>query len=41
MFPTQRGAQKDIEIAGTGEGDTARICDLALLPLKESGECNA
>jgi len=34
-------ARKVIEIAGTGERDPARIRDLTLLALKESGDPSA
>jgi hypothetical protein len=38
---TQIVARKVIEIAGTGERDPARIRDLTLLALKESGDRSA
>jgi hypothetical protein len=38
---TEIVARKVIEIAGTGERDPARIRDLALLALKESGDRSA
>jgi hypothetical protein len=34
-------ARKVIEVAGTGERDPRRICELVLLALKESGERSA